>query len=184
MLQPTEQWQWQLNQSNNQLFLDIDASMAFTTAFEHKQLTDEVLNDNSFCINDAAYYQQVVAALTDLQQWTTPEVVQIALNATAAHRFYKPTMPKSWFFKTNLTDQVNNLPDEATCLLYTEFGCAQFLTVEQGERASLKMLLDSELQLNESRAMTQFEVIKVMNDRQFSLAEMQHLQQAQQLRYA
>ena len=66
-----------------------------------------------------------------------------------------------------MTDQVNNLPDEATCLLYTEFGCAQFLTVEQGERASLKMLLDSELQLNESRAMTQFEVIKVMNDRQF-----------------
>lgn len=180
MLQPTEQWQWQFNQAKDQLFLDIDVSMAFGTAYQHKHLTNDALDKSAFNLDDAQYYQQTVAALTNLNIWSMPEVVQIALNATAVHRFYKPTMPKSWFFKTNkITDQFDrSSASEMICQLYTEQGCGQFLMIEQGDKASQCMLLDSELQLSESRSMNQFDVIKVMNDRQFGLHEFKQLKYA------
>ncbi|MFT5162320.1 MAG: cell division protein ZapC [Alteromonadaceae bacterium] len=180
MLQPTEQWLWKYNQVKNQLTLDLDSSMAFTTAYQHKHLTDDVLVESSFNLDDARYYQEVVAALVDTNRWSKPQAVQIALNATAAHRFYKPTMPKSWFFKTNrIADPYARLTSEdGICLLYTDYGCAQFLMVDQGEKASSCMLLDSELPLNETRTMNQFEIIKVMNDRQFGRKEFQQLKYA------
>jgi cell division protein ZapC len=180
MLQPTDQWQWQYNQVNNQLLLDIDPSMSFTTAYQQKHLTNEIFNDTSFSVDDADYYQQVIARLQDLTLWSTAQVVQMALNATAANRFYKPTMPKSWFFKTNQVDAhfgPSNIAD-STCLLYTDYGYGQFLIVEQGDTASVYMLLDEVLQLNDNKSLNQFEIIKVMNDRQFI-----H-EQVKQLRYA
>lgn len=174
MLQPTEQWQWQLNPAQNQLFLDIDASMAFTTAYRQKHLTADVLSENAFNLEDATYYQQTVAILNEMHSWSVPEVVQLSLNATAARRFYKPTMPKSWFFKTNrlATLSAAIVDNHAICLLYTDYGFARFLVVEQGPRASVCMLLDPELPLDENRSMTSFDIIKVMNDRQFSHNEL------------
>ncbi|MFT4926898.1 MAG: cell division protein ZapC [Phenylobacterium sp.] len=186
MLQPTEQWQWQPNPAHNQLFLDIDVSMSFTTAYESKYLTADAMTDNTFSLDDAEYYQQTVTVLSEMNVWSMPEVVQIALNATAAHRFYKPMMPKSWFFKTNrlpaqfVSSASASMSDaaDAVCLLYTELGCGRFLVVEQGDKASICMLLEEQLPLNETRSMARFDIIKVMNDRQFTLCEVQQLKYA------
>lgn len=180
MLQPTEQWHWQLNADKNQLLLDIDPSMAFSTAYRDKHLTDEISTGCRFNLDDALYYQHMVAQLDDSGRWSTPEVVQIALNATAARRFYKPLMPKSWFFKTNLMAESFADGGEAQplCHLYSEVDCALFLIIEAGERASVCMLLDPELMLNESRSMSQFDIIKVMNDRCFNTLEVRQLKYA------
>lgn len=72
-------------------------------------------------------------------------------------------MPKSWFFETS-----------AVCV-YSELGkvfqlkcqgeVVQVLVVESNIQASLVMLLSPELHLSDSKAMRQFDCIKVMNDR-------------------
>jgi cell division protein ZapC len=181
MLQPSNQWQWQFNQTDNQLLLDIDSSMAFTTAYKQKHLTNEIFNDTSFNLDDADYYQKISSELQDLGYWSTPEVVQIALNATAAQRYYKPTMPKSWFFKTNQTDIHLNSPSkqpQTTCLLYTERGYGRFLVVEHGDCASVCMLLDESLLLTDSKELNQFDIIKVMNDRVFGNCDIKQLKYA------
>lgn len=178
MLQPSNYWQWQLD-SDRRLLLDIDQSMAFTTAYNKKQLTMEVLNDTSFSLEDAIYYEDLTVKLQSLGIWSTPEVVQIALNATAANRYYKPVMPKSWFFKTNeMTIHFGETVRDLTVLLHTEQDCGRFLLIEQNDSASLCMLLDEQLQLNDSKVLEQFEIIKVMNDRLFSAQEIKQLKSA------
>jgi cell division protein ZapC len=180
MLQPTNHWQWQFCPDKKELSLDIDPTMAFTTAYKQKHLTNEVFNDTSFSVDDAHYYQYISARLQEMACWSAPKMVQMALNATAAFRFYKPTMPKSWFFKTNEVTVHFGQQSQAsvTQLLYTDFGYGQFLVIEQNESAAVCMLLDEALQLSETKSMEQFEIIKVMNDRLFSVEEIR------QLRYA
>jgi cell division protein ZapC len=179
MLQPTNQWKWQFCQQKEQLSLDIDPTMAFTTAYQGKQLTNEVHDDTAFSIDDAYYYQYITAQLQSLSCWSEPQMVQMALNATAVFRFHKPMMPKSWFFKSNevAVHNAQQATQQTTRVLYTQFGSAEFLVVEQNESVALCMLLDESLQLNESKSMAQFDVIKVMNDRLFNVEE------AKQLRY-
>ena len=180
MLQPTNQWRWQFCQQNNQLSLDIDPTMAFTTAFQSKHLTNEIFDDTAFSITDAQYYQCITSQLQALECWSEPQMVQIALNATAALRFYKPQMPKSWFFKTNevALHFAQEVSQNTTQLLYTKHGNGEFLIVEQNESAAVCMLLSESLQLNESKSMAQFDIIKVMNDRLFKVEEVKELRYA------
>ena len=181
MLQPSNQWRWQFNQTDNQLLLDIDSSMAFATAYKQKHLTNEIFNDTSFNLDDANYYQNISSELQDMSYWSTPEVVQIALNATAAQRYYKPTMPKSWFFKTNQIDihlNPQSQQSQTTCLLYTEHGYGRFLVVERSDCASVCMLLDESLSLTQTKELNQFDIIKVMNDRVFNNSELKQLKYA------
>ena len=177
MLQPTNTWQWQYVQVEDQLRLDIDSTMAFTTAYRKKHLTQEVFRNTDFSIEDAHYYQFIGAQLQQLGLWNNAHLVQIALNATAVQRFFKPTMPKSWFFKTNKmsafahTHQQSGFGVGQICSLYSKNDVGQFLLVEGGDSASLCMLLDESLALSDDQSMGQFEVIKVMNDRLFEPVE-------------
>ena len=177
MLQPKNTWQWQYSQAEDQLILDIDATMAFTTAYCKKHLNGEIFRDSSFSIEDAHYYQYICGQLQQIGVWNSAQIVQIALNATAVQRFFKPTMPKSWYFKTNQINQFANSNQQLSfsigniCTLYTEQGVGQFLLVEGSENACSCMLLDEQFALTESKSMTQFEVIKVMNDRLFEPVE-------------
>lgn len=178
MLQPSNQWQWQVD-SEKRLLLDIDPSMAFTTAYNTKQLTMEVLNDTSFSLEDAIYYQDLTVKLQQLGQWTIPEMVQIALNATAANRYYKPVMPKSWFFKINdMALHFGESVVDLTVVLYTEYGAGHALNIQQTGNATLCMLLEESLPLSEDKALNRFEIIKVMNDRLFSSQELKQLKYA------
>lgn len=178
MLQPTNLWQWQYAESEDELRLDLDATMAFSTAYRKKHLTQEIFRDTQFSIEDAHFYQFICAQLQDLGLWSDAQMVQIAFNATAVQRFFKPTMPKSWYFKANQMINVNSdvhfgsgssesLAVGKPCLLYTEDNVGQFLLVECGETASLCMLLDQSLALTDSKSLNQFDMIKVMNDRLF-----------------
>ena len=178
MLQPTHSWQWQYNQADNQLLLDIDPTMAFTTAYRKKHLTQEIYRDTSFSVEDAHYYQLICAKIQTLTQFSTAKAVQIALNATAAQRYFKPTMPRSWFFKTNQMSAFSEAKEVqftagCQCVLYTTEGYGLFMVVDVSENASLCMLLDDELMLNESQSMSQFEIIKVMNDRLYCPLEVE-----------
>ncbi len=178
MLQPSNHWQWQLD-GDKRLLLDIDPQMAFTTAYNKKQLTMEVLSDTAFSLEDAIYYEDISEKLKSSGHWSVPEAVQIALNATAVKRYYKPMMPKSWFFKTNQSAcQFGECVDELTVLLYSEVEVGRFLVIERSDNASVCMLLDESLALSEDKTMAQFDIIKVMNDRLFSIAEMRALKYA------
>lgn len=184
MLQPTNSWQWQYAESEDELRLDLDATMAFSTAYRKKHLTQEIFRDTQFSIEDAHFYQFMCTQLQDLGHWSHAQMVQIALNATAVQRFFKPTMPKSWYFKANQMINFNPCKRLASfsvgrpCALYTEDNVGQFLLVECSDSASLCMLLDESLMLTESKSLNQFDMIKVMNDRLFEPMEVAALKYA------
>ena len=192
MLQPTNLWQWQYAESGDELRLDLDATMAFSTAYRKKHLTQEIFRDSQFSVEDAHFYQLICMQFQSLNLYSDAQIVQIALNATAVKRFFKPTMPKSWYFKENQLMNFNqghiggyggagnqvSLGVGKSCLLYTEDNVGQFLLVECGDSASLCMLLDESLALNESKSLNQFEIIKVMNDRLFESVEVAALKYA------
>lgn len=172
MLQPTNQWQWQYCPTDDYLRLDLDETLAFNTAYRKKHLTEDVHRDSDFSVEDANFYQYIAIQLQKINRWQLNKVVQIALNATAVQRFFKPTMPKSWFFKANQQATREYYPNNSYstgqfCSLYTASQEGLFLLIEFGPVASLCMLLDEQLNLSNTRCMGQFEVIKVMNDRLF-----------------
>lgn len=184
MLQPTNSWHWQYAESEDELRLDLDDTMAFSTAYSKKHLTQEIYRDTQFSIEDAHYYQFICTQLQSLGLWGEAQMVQIAFNATAVQRFFKPTMPKSWYFKPNQIINFNQSKGHESlgvgkpCLLYTEENVGQFLLVECGETASLCMLLDESLELTDSKSLNQFDMIKVMNDRLYEPLEVAALKYA------
>lgn len=114
-------------------------------------------------MEDAEFYQHALNTLSETYNDPHPYLVQAALNATAAKRFLKPQMPKSWFFlpgSSRLTLQEGVLVQmQSTC------DTGEFFILETSETTSVCMLFKGPLELNESKSMQAFDVIKVMNDR-------------------
>ena len=170
MLQPRNSWRWSCCSQANALVLDMDDSMAFVTAYSIKQLANADI-DQQFNLTDAQLYQQVYSLLRESSlHYASSEArcVQIALNATAVSRFYRPMMPKSWFFdQASEERQIAALPSlqPQLCVLINPLQSGVFLQLESNESASICMLVQAEFYLTEHKSMQLFDVIKVMNDR-------------------
>ena len=59
MLQASKQWKWLACAKNNRLLVALDQDMQLCTPYKLRQLTDAVLQEPNFSLEDAAFYQQV-----------------------------------------------------------------------------------------------------------------------------
>ncbi|ABV37083.1 protein of unknown function DUF1379 [Shewanella sediminis HAW-EB3] len=173
LLMPKRDWQWIYNDAYGFLSVSLGSDMEFLTPYKSKSLIPDAQSELEFSVEHAKFYIDFVERLSKSMSVSDATMVQLALNATAAHFLLKPQMPKSWFF------------DTSTMCVYSELAkvfqlrCqgvnAQVLVVETNIQASLVMLLSNELSLNGTKSLMQFECIKVMNDRLYPLNIKRHI---------
>ncbi|MBY6185487.1 cell division protein ZapC [Marinobacter hydrocarbonoclasticus] len=160
---PEPSWAWMYHHEEEKLALELGEDWLFLTPFCARLLIPDSLHGSAFSAEHADYYENVLTRLRKQVPQSAPELVQIALNMTAAHFFSLPMMPKSWHFRTS--DQIAYACEGKLVELNTGEHRARFVVVEGGEQSSLVMLLDGSLPLGNKKSMNQFDLIKVMNDR-------------------
>lgn len=162
MLQASKQWKWIACPTNNRLLVDLDQDMQLCTPYKLRQLTDSVLSEPNFSLEDAAFYQQVYQYLEGFNLWQAAQLCQIALNATAAKFHLKPVLAKSWFFEPYTGHEPSV---EAIIKLQSRIQVGEFLIIDHSDDASLCISLSEHYQLDENLSLNQFEAIRVLNNR-------------------
>ena len=156
-------WCWCFNHTSNSLELLQSNFKTIDSQLSARQLIPDALSGDKFDLEDANSYQAFYEQAADYLDLPPAELEWLVCRATAAKRFFKPTMPKSWFF---LPSSAHMTLDEAYVVeMDTASGVGQFLILEVGEKASLFMLFSEQLTLSEGSDMKRGELIKVMNDR-------------------
>lgn len=171
MLQPNEQWIWELNEAG-QLTLHLDDDMLFQTPYR-KRFVSEVIQQQAmpFSLEDAGFYEQFMDALNNFSHWSLAEKVQVALNASAVIGFYKPVMPKSWFYHQNPAPTFDTLPLSSVVKLHTKTESGNCIVIDDTDDVVTTLLLDEKLVIDDHNEVKKFEVIKVMKNRIFECAE-------------
>lgn len=163
LLMPKRDWQWRYDDSYEVLSVSLGSEMDFLTPYKVKSLIPDAIKPVEFCVEHAKFYIDLVDHLSKTLILHDALVVQIALNATAAHFLLKPQMPKSWFF--NVSHQCVYSEVGKLFQLTTSEQTVLVMVVESGLQASLVMIMSVECRLNKSKKLAQFETIKVMHDR-------------------
>ncbi|GGI88604.1 cell division protein ZapC [Shewanella gelidii] len=163
ILMPQKDWQWNFSLTHQVLSVSLGSDYEFLTPYTSKLLIPDARDSLEFSVEHAKFYIDLLDKLSTSLSVTDGAIVQIALNATAAHFLIKPQMPKSWFF------------DASDTCVYSEVGKVFYIkanghkslvvAVEVGLQATQVMLLSSECQLTDSKCLKQFDTIKVMHDR-------------------
>ena len=164
LLMPQRDWQWSYNDAYNSLSVSLGAEMEFLTPYQKKLLIPDAMSPMEFSMDQAKFYIAMLERLQKHLSVPDAEIVQISLNATAAHFMLKPQMPKSWFF--DACDEcvycdVGKLFELSTAKKQRVL----VLVVENGLQAAQVMLLSPECELSEVKSMVKFETIKVMHNR-------------------
>ncbi|WP_438863691.1 cell division protein ZapC domain-containing protein [Neptunicella sp.] len=160
MLQPSIQWCWYFEQQHQCLALELD-DMLCLTPYRQKHLLPAAMQRQGFNLEQLDYYTQVAEKLSHFeQQFSAASATQIAIYATAVNSFYRPLMPKSWYFKRQLSVGHHH----GLAVLENTLGQGAVLIIDKDKTCSLCMLLSQTMQLDEHHQLGQFSVIKVMND--------------------
>ncbi len=164
-IRPDDQWRWYFDPEHSRVMLDLANGMVFRSRFSAKMLTDYAmtLEAVSFSVDDAAlfYTFEENARFIPLAPAFKAE---LALNAVVALRFMKPQMPKSWYFSPFSLIAKPELGQIVQLQLQADAAAALFMAVDVGDNASLCLLAQQKLALND-RVMHFCDPIKVMNDR-------------------
>jgi len=167
MLKPNDNWKWFYTQDTQSLMLDLSDEYLYCVSFSHKHLLDQAKQTHSFSIDDAFYYEKYFESVRHLNI-SGHRHLEVVFNAVAARRFYKPILPKSWFF--DRVDEGINPEDGAVVCLGNKFNLGRFLIVENTGEASLCCCIEEYFQLNSTKEIELGHIIKVMNDRMKYLA--------------
>ncbi|WP_416304838.1 cell division protein ZapC domain-containing protein [Neptunicella sp. SCSIO 80796] len=160
MLQPSSKWCWYFDSQHQCLALELD-EMLFLTPYRQKQLLPAALQRHAFSLDDLAFYSQIAEKLEYFKlQFSPAQATQIAINATAVKQFYRPLMPKSWYFKRQHSMGQNH----GFGMLENSLGQGSVVLIEKDKISSLCMLVSNRMQLDQHHNLEQFAVIKVMND--------------------
>jgi len=162
-IKPNKNWKWNFCQSKNRLTLDMGDDMIFVSAFEKRHLVNDAFNRAFISVEQSEDFTLFVEKLE--QQLPVPDdfLYQIALNCLVAKSFYKPLMPKSWFF--NQVPMLSNALLSNVVKLQSSIEERHYVIVESNLNASTLMLIEKSHNLNDVKALNQFDLIKVMNDR-------------------
>ncbi|MDN4504222.1 cell division protein ZapC [Alteromonadaceae bacterium BrNp21-10] len=160
MLKPTSKWCWFIDPDSQMLSIDLD-DMLFTTAYHQRQLLPSAAVRQEFSIEDHGFYSRLGDNLGLLpHQLTDARATQTALNATAIKKFYRPMMPKSWYFsKHDYCGQHHGFS-----VLENHHGQGQVVIIDKDKISSLCMLMSAGMQLDDKNRLSQFAAIKVMNE--------------------
>lgn len=162
LLEPSNKWYWQYDCASQFIVIQLSNGLAMSCHLDKRNMNPLCKGRINFCAEDSSYYYYFLEALKDLAL-SVPEKVQIALNSVTNLRFHKVKMPQSWFFDYNDSDVSLSSGDIIT--LSTNGNNIQFVILEADERVSTCMLLDTDVQLSDSKTLVKFDVIRVMNDR-------------------
>lgn len=163
LLMPRRDWRWSYQNTSNALSISLGSEMEFLTPYGEKLLIPDALKPSDFEMEQAKYYISLMERLHKQLSISDAQLVQIVLNATAAHFMLKPQMPKSWFFSVSevcVYCEIGKLFD-----LQSQSSRVLVLVVDNGLQAAQVMLLSPECQLAENRKLKRFDTIKVMHDR-------------------
>lgn len=163
LLKPDKDWQWKFCHEKNRLLLELSDGMVFVSAFKQSVLVNDAFTDGCFSIEQTQDHTTFVEKLCGQLPLPDDFICQIVLNAVAAKSFYKPLMPKSWFFEPAASvssAQVGNIVK-----LQSAHQTRHYIVVESSTAASTLLLIESEHVLNDVKSLSQFDLIKVMNDR-------------------
>ncbi|NRA62233.1 MAG: cell division protein ZapC [Psychrobium sp.] len=163
LIKPNTDWQWKFCHQRNRLTLDMGSSMEFVTAFKRNELINDALLEQVFCIENSEDFYLYVEKLEAQLELPSDYLMQIALNALSAKVFYKPMMPKSWFFSTAQT--VSSAQAGNVVKLQSNHEQRHYLVIESNTKASTLLLIERSHQLDNVKSLAQFGLIKVMNDR-------------------
>lgn len=156
-------WQW-LFDSNRQCLQLAMGDLVLDICYPRRLLQLNLPACSSFDIEDADIFNRVRDYLELHASLNVSEQFQTAIHATAALRFMKPSLPQSWHFRFN--ELIDGWPDNhLACTLDSGLDSCEFLILEQDQRTSLCLLLDSRMRLSPTKVMRQFECVRVLNDR-------------------
>ncbi|MFT6896742.1 MAG: cell division protein ZapC [Paraglaciecola sp.] len=165
MLLPKTDWFWYTHQQT--LRIDLGDNLSFVVPYPLKHLINLPMGEQLFSLQDTEHY---IAVAENLAQSGTAmgsgRLSQILLNATAALAFHKPLSVKSWHFATQATPGVHcqlALLEPLTQDGVFELG--QVLVLQRDRAASTCMSLAPAFQINATKTLAQFELIRVMNNR-------------------
>ncbi|MFT5676880.1 MAG: cell division protein ZapC [Paraglaciecola sp.] len=160
MLQPKTDWYWYTQQHT--LCISLGDEFEFTTAFNLDKLVNTPHKSRLFSLADSECYLHLADKLEESSiALSDAQTTQLLLNACAALAFHKPMSPKSWYFEV----QDNFGVYKKLALLESKFGEGLVLVLEQEYSTVTCMLISAGLQLNETKSLKQFQLIKVMADR-------------------
>ena len=160
MLQPSADWYWFCE--SQQLMLSLGKTLQFQCAYNCGRLVSPPLEKQWFSMLDSERYMQLVEQLTDSQLGISgAELTQIALNGVAALAFHRPLALKSWYF----SEQAYPGAIGQIASLENELNRGDVLILEHNSNVSTCMVVSKTLQLDVSKQLKQFELIKVMNNR-------------------
>lgn len=155
LLLPQKDWHWKYNDSYGVLGVSLGAEIEFLTAYKAKSLIPDALSSMEFNIAHAKFYMSLLDKLPKTLSLTDAAIVQIALNATAAHFMLTPQMPKSWFFDCSDVCVFSDVGKvfELKCQKQR----ALVLVIENTLQSALVMLLSPECVLSGAKTMTQLD---------------------------
>jgi len=165
LLQPTNNWFWHFCDEQQRVMLDMgdELELMFVSHYVVKKLVPAARDGGRFSVDDASLYYRFIDGLAAT---TLPAAVKVqtVLNAIAAIRYHKPLMPQGWFFR----EQVEVVAPEEGMVIELDSvsgSHGSFMVVECNQDTSLCLLLDAGLKLNEQKNLSQFDLVKVMNNR-------------------
>ena len=163
LIKPSKDWQWIFCHDRNRLTLDMGSAMEFVTAVKRNELVNDALSQQVFCIEHSEDFFHYVEKLEAQLSLPDDYVAQIVLNALSAKAFYKPMMPKSWVFSVAQT--ISSAQAGNVVKLQSSHELRHYLVVESNTKASTLLLIERSHQLDNIKSLSQFGLIKVMNDR-------------------
>ncbi|GLS84622.1 cell division protein ZapC [Paraferrimonas haliotis] len=164
LLMPNTDWQWIYNEQRNCLTISLGEEYEFLTPYCSRVLIPDALTNVEFDCEHAQYYIAFIESLQSAANISSAQKVQMALNATAAYFLLKPQMPKSWFFKESSELVYPKVGKVCSLQLENEQKVA-VVVIEAGIQASVVLMVHDEVQLSSKKSLSQFDAIKVMNNR-------------------
>lgn len=137
--------------------------MVFVSAFEKRHLVNDAFTNEPLSIEQGEDFTLFYEKLEQQLPVPIDFVYQITLNCLVAKCFYKPLMPKSWFFNTACT--LSSALVANVVKLQSNVEERHYVVVESNNSASTLLLIEKSHRLNDVKTLSQFEMIKVMNDR-------------------
>lgn len=137
--------------------------MVFVSAFEKRHLVSDAFSNEPMSVEQGEDFMLFFEKLEHQLPLPIDFIYQITLNCLIAKLFYKPLMPKSWFF--NPTSAVSNALVGNVVKLQSSSQERHYVIVESNCNASTLLLIEKSHELNDVKLLNQFDMIKVMNDR-------------------
>lgn len=165
MLLPNTDWFWYTHEQT--LRIDLGEALSFVVPYPVKNLINLPMGKRLFSLEDTEHYASLADNLeqSDLAL-SSGQLTQILLNATAAMAFHKPVAVKSWHFATQHTPGVHcQLALLEPLFQEQKFDLGKMLVLMQDGNTATCMSLTPGFQINATKTLAQFELIKVMTNR-------------------